>query len=181
MPISRAAAPRALPLSVQRMAPFARMSLRAAPMCSLSALSSTKSAVLPVRSRQINTGIWFVRQTALRCLTAPLARRTRHSALLAFERSEEEGFIRFSNARKTHSLLLVGQGEKPMAPAECRVAMHFTGFRAFAYALSFRHLPRVLQGTSKNSYFVAPAKAGVQSNQQAGFPPSPRLCEGDGE
>ena len=29
-----------------------------------------------------------------------------------------------------------------------------------------------LEGTSKNSYFVAPAKAGVQSNQQAGFPPS---------
>ena len=29
-----------------------------------------------------------------------------------------------------------------------------------------------LKGTSKNSYFVAPAKAGVQSNQQAGFPPS---------
>ena len=29
-----------------------------------------------------------------------------------------------------------------------------------------------VKGTSKNSYFVAPAKAGVQSNQQAGFPPS---------
>jgi len=28
------------------------------------------------------------------------------------------------------------------------------------------------KGTSKNSYFVAPAKAGVQSNQQAGFPPA---------
>ncbi len=37
-------------------------------------------------------------------------------------------------------------------------------------AYSVRNL--VLKGTSKNSYFVAPAKAGVQSNQQAGFPPS---------
>jgi len=90
-------------------------------------------------------GNLFVRQTALRCLTAPLAGCTRHPALLAFERFEEKGFIRFGNACKTHGLLLVGQGEKPMAPAEGRVPMHFASFRALAYALSFRHLPCVFQ------------------------------------
>jgi hypothetical protein len=30
----------------------------------------------------------------------------------------------------------------------------------------------LLKGTSKNAIFVTPAKAGVQLNQQAGFPPS---------
>ena len=57
MPISRAAAPSALPLSVQRTTSLARRSFNAAPMCTLSAFSRTKSAVLPVQSRQIRTGI----------------------------------------------------------------------------------------------------------------------------
>ena len=51
------AAPNALPLSVQRIAALASSGLSAALMCSWSAFSNTKSAVLPVRSRQISTGI----------------------------------------------------------------------------------------------------------------------------
>ena len=40
-------------------------------------------------------------------------------------------------------------------------------------ALSISDLSIIsLKGISKNSYFVAPAKAGAQSNQQAGFPPT---------
>ena len=44
-------------------------------------------------------------------------------------------------------------------------------------------IPQQIKGTSKNSYFVAPAPdypirgqaaAGAQSNQQAGFPPGQR-------
>ncbi len=42
-------APNALPLSVQRTASFASNGLSAAPMCSLSAFSKTKSDVFPVQ------------------------------------------------------------------------------------------------------------------------------------
>jgi hypothetical protein len=114
-------------------------------MCALSALSSTKSVVLPARSRQISTGICSSDKPRFDALPPPLAGRTRHPELLAFERFEEEGFIRFGNACKARGLLPVGQGEKTVAPAECRVAMHVTGYRALAHALSFGHLLRVFQ------------------------------------
>ena len=87
----------------------------------------------------------FVRQTAFRCLSATLARRTSHALLLALERFKEKRLVRFGNADQAQGLLLIGQREKTMTPAEGCVAMNSTDFGAFANALPFSHLLRVVQ------------------------------------
>ena len=87
----------------------------------------------------------FVRQTAFRCLSPTFARRTSHALFLAFERFKEKRFIRFGDTNQTQGLLVIRQCEKTMAPAKSRVAMHFTDFGAFANALSFGHLLRIVQ------------------------------------
>lgn len=87
----------------------------------------------------------FVGQAALRSLATALAGRSCHSLFLALERFKEKGLVRFGNANQARGLLFIGQRKKTMTPAECRVAMHVTGFGTFANALPFGHLLRVFQ------------------------------------
>ena len=87
----------------------------------------------------------FVGQAAFRGLAATLAGSARHTLLLALERFKEKRLVRFGNADQAQGLLLIGQRQKTMAPAERRVAMHLTNFGASANALSFGHLLRVVQ------------------------------------